>query len=109
MTTIARTIRPRGVTYAATVQLLIAVLFVSVPLIGVIWSADVQAAAEAEAARQGSSAGVLAEHGISFAERGLAIAIPVAVAGIVVVLALLNLAGKRTGESCRGSSCHFSS
>jgi hypothetical protein len=91
--------RPGGVTFAAVLQLLIALAFLSIPFIGFVHGADIQAAAEAEMVRQGFSASVLAEHGLAFDESGFATLMPVAVAVIMAGLALLNLTGRRIGRT----------
>jgi hypothetical protein len=90
--------RPSSVTLAAALQLLIAVAFLSIPLIGAVYGADVQAAAEAAIIRQGLPATVLADNGVRLDEGGAAIVLPVAIALCVAALAVLNLAGKRVGR-----------
>ncbi|MFE3455650.1 hypothetical protein ACFXJ8_42750 [Nonomuraea sp. NPDC059194] len=90
--------RPRTVTVAGVLQLLFALAFLIAPLAGLVYGADVQAAAEAELARQGLSPSVLAENGIHFDEGGYALVVPVTTAVIAAILAWLNLAGKRAGR-----------
>jgi hypothetical protein len=90
--------RPRSVTFAAMLQLLIALAFLSAPIVGFVYGADAQAAAEAEVVRQGFPAAVLAENNIAFDEGGAATVLPVVVALGMTTLALLNMAGKRVGQ-----------
>ncbi|WP_143014919.1 hypothetical protein [Glycomyces harbinensis] len=89
-----RPARPATVT-AAVLHFAIAPAFASIPLVGLLYGADVQAAAEAEAARQGQDPGVLAEAGLSFEEHGVAIWAPFAIAALIALLGGLLLAGKR--------------
>lgn len=89
--------RPRSVVVAAMLQLLVALAFVSVPILGAVYGADVQAAAEAEVVRQGHAADALAKINVRFDESGVATVIPVAIALSLATVALLNLAGKRVG------------
>lgn len=90
--------RPRTVTFAGVLQLLFALAFLIAPVAGLIYGADVQAAAEAELARQGLSPSVLAENNVHFDEGGYALVLPVSTAVIAAILAWLNLAGKRAGR-----------
>ncbi|MFI6601755.1 hypothetical protein ACIBHX_36375 [Nonomuraea sp. NPDC050536] len=79
---------------AATVQLLTVVPFLLGTFVVLTYGAGAERAAEAEVVRQGFPAGILAENGVSFGgSEGLAIVLAL----ILVVLALLNLAGKRIG------------
>ncbi|MFI7709040.1 hypothetical protein [Nonomuraea sp. NPDC049480] len=91
-------IRPRTVTFAGILQLLFALSFLIVPVIGLIYGADVQAAAEAELVRQGLTPAILAQNNLHFDEGGYALVIPVSTAVIAVILAWLNLAGRRVGR-----------
>ncbi|MGW0802589.1 hypothetical protein [Nonomuraea sp. NPDC002799] len=91
-------IRPRAVTLAGILQLLFAAAFLIAPVAGLFFGADVQAAAEAELARQGLSPSLLEQHGLHFDEGGYALVIPVTTAVIAALLAWLNLAGKRAGR-----------
>lgn len=91
-------IRPRTVTVAAVLQFLVAALFLVAPVVGLVFGADVQAAAEAEVERQGLPATVLADNGIMLGEDAAATFFPIAVALSVAVLGWLNLAGKRAGR-----------
>ncbi|NRQ34855.1 hypothetical protein HII36_23915 [Nonomuraea sp. NN258] len=90
--------RTRTVNVAVALQFLFALAYLIVPVAGLIFGADVQAAAEAELAGQGLSPTILADKGIRFDESGTALVIPVATAAIAVLLACLNLAGKRAGR-----------
>ncbi|MFI6577128.1 hypothetical protein ACIBFB_15120 [Nocardiopsis sp. NPDC050513] len=90
--------RPRVVTAAAVLHWAIALAFLSIPLIGLVYGADVQAAAEAETARQGQDPGVLAEHGLAFDETGAALWAPVSIAALVAAVGATVLAGKRFGR-----------
>ncbi|MCD0442229.1 hypothetical protein LO763_01140 [Glycomyces sp. A-F 0318] len=90
-----RTARPAAVAFAAVLHFAIALAFASIPAVGLLYGADVQAAAEAEAARQGRDPGVLAAAGLAFDERGVAIWAPFAIAAAVAALGALLLAGKR--------------
>jgi hypothetical protein len=89
--------RPQRVTIAAITQLLIGLAFLSIPIIGLVYGSDTQAAVDAEVVRQGHDAAVLANNNIHFDENGAAIAVPVVIAVIMAVLAVLNLKGKRSG------------
>ncbi|GAA2378579.1 hypothetical protein GCM10010404_38550 [Nonomuraea africana] len=90
--------RPRTVTFAGSLQLLFALAFLIAPVLGLIYGADVQSAAEAELARQGLSPSVLAENNLHFDEGGYAMVLPVTTAVIAAILAWLTLAGKRVGR-----------
>lgn len=90
--------RPAAVTIAAVLHFAIAIAFASIPLIGLVYGADVQAAAEAEAARQGQDPDLLAANGIVFDEHGVAIWAPFAIAAAIALLGAMILAGKRIGR-----------
>lgn len=94
----ARAGRPRSVTLMVTLQLLIAVAFLSIPLVGYLYGTEVQAAAEAEVARQGLPATILAEHGIRLDESGAATVLPIAAALAIAAMGLINLTGHRVGR-----------
>lgn len=87
--------RPTPVTFAGLLHFLVASAFLSIPLLGLVYGAQVQAAAEAEVARQGAPATVLSDNGLSFAETGVALAIPIAVALGLTALGIAVLAGRR--------------
>ncbi|MEV4891308.1 hypothetical protein AB0K48_18175 [Nonomuraea sp. NPDC055795] len=83
--------------FAGVLQLLYALAFLIAPVAGLVYGADVQAAAEAELIRQGLSPSVLAENNVHFDEGGYALLVPVGTAVVVAVLGALNLAGRRAG------------
>ncbi|MFE0150815.1 hypothetical protein ACFWY5_26940 [Nonomuraea sp. NPDC059007] len=83
--------------YAGVLQLLYALAFLIAPVAGLVYGADVQAAAEAELIRQGLSPSALAENNVHFDEGGYALLVPVGTA-VVAVLGALNLAGRRAGR-----------
>ncbi|GAA1661373.1 hypothetical protein GCM10009830_03160 [Glycomyces endophyticus] len=93
-----RTPRPTAVKLAAAAHFAVALAFASIPLVGLAFGADVQAAAEAEVARQGQEPSVLASNGLSFDEHGVAIWAPFTIAGILAVLGFAALAGSRIGR-----------
>ncbi|THV41465.1 hypothetical protein [Glycomyces buryatensis] len=94
----ATSTRPRSVTIAAVLQFAVALAFAGIPLIGLLYGADVQAAAEAEVIRQGASPGALADVGLSFDEHGIAIWAPFGIAAFVAVTGALTLARCRIGR-----------
>ncbi|GAA2805471.1 hypothetical protein [Crossiella cryophila] len=77
----------------AILQLLIALAFVSIPLVRHRYGPAAQRAAEAELDRQGVPVTVLAANKIRFDAGGHETAVPVTVAAIMTGLAALNLAG----------------
>jgi hypothetical protein len=83
---------------ASLLQLLLAVTFLIMPAIAYRYGARAQAAAEAEVARQGFPAGILAKNKVKFTERGIEAALPAAIALLLVALASLNLAGIEAGR-----------
>lgn len=91
--------RPRTVTLAGVLQLLFALAFLIAPVAGLVYGADVQAAAEAELVRQGLSPSILAANNLHFDEGGYALVVPVTTALIGAILAWLNLAGRRAGRN----------
>jgi hypothetical protein len=84
--------------FAAVLQLLTIVPFLIGSAVVLIYGAHAQAAAEAEVARQGLPAGILASHGVSFGSNTAELPLPIAIAVVLVVLALLNLGGRRIGQ-----------
>ncbi|WP_378736503.1 hypothetical protein [Nocardia brasiliensis] len=86
-------------TAAAFAQLLIALAFVSIPMVRHRYGAAAKAAAEAELSRQGVRTTVLAENNMRFDAGGHETAVPVAVALVMTVLAALNLAGNQWGAT----------
>jgi hypothetical protein len=91
--------RPHSVLFAAGLQLVTAVPFLLSIIVVWRYGADAQAAAVAELSRQGLPASVLADHGISFGSDTAEIPIPAGIIVVLVVLALLNLAGNRVGRT----------
>jgi hypothetical protein len=89
---------PGSVVGAAALQLLTVVPFALGSLVVLVDGAAAQQAAEAEVVRQGLPASILARHGISFGSNTSELPIPIAIGIILVVLALLNLAGFRAGR-----------
>jgi hypothetical protein len=85
--------------FAAVLQLLIAVAFVSIPVVRHRYGAAAKAAAEAELARQGVPATVLTDNGLKFDASGHETAVPASVAAIMIALAVLNLAGNSWGQT----------
>lgn len=78
-------------TLAAVLQLLIALAFVSIPMVRSRYGPRAQAAAEAELACQGVPGTVLADNKLRFDAGGHETAAPVAIASVLVALAALNL------------------
>ncbi|MBG0814567.1 hypothetical protein [Planomonospora sp. ID82291] len=77
----------------ATMQLLVAGAFVSIPLVRHRYGATAMAGAQAELARQGVRTTVLTENGMRFDAGGHETAAPAAVAAVMTALAALNLTG----------------
>jgi hypothetical protein len=90
--------RPGSVTLAVLLQLLLAATFVIMPTLAFLYGARAQAAAEAEVARQGFPADVLARNHVNFGEGAIGLLLAVAIALGLVVLAVLNLAGNPAGR-----------
>ncbi|THV26175.1 hypothetical protein [Glycomyces paridis] len=86
--------RPGVVTAAVALQILLALFLVLQSVAGLMYGADAQAAAEAELADQGYAMSDLPE-GTTFEGGGAAAWAPIVFAALLVVLALLNGAGKR--------------
>lgn len=78
--------------FVATMQLLVAAAFVSIPLVRNRYGAAATAGAEAQLRRQGVPTTVLADNGMRFDAGGHETAAPVAVAAVMTVLAGLGLA-----------------
>jgi hypothetical protein len=95
----AATDRPRAVVLAATLQLLTAVPFVLGTFTVLVFGPRAQAAAEAEAARQGVPPSVLAEHGIRFGDNTAELPLTVAIVLALATLAVLNLNGRPLGRT----------
>jgi hypothetical protein len=79
-------------TLAAATQLLVGVAFVSIPVVRHRFGPAAKAAAVAELRRQNVRPEVLEENKIRFDAGGHETAAPVAVAGVMTVIAALNLA-----------------
>ncbi|GAA3765143.1 hypothetical protein GCM10022225_58990 [Plantactinospora mayteni] len=80
-------------TLAAVMQLLVAVAFVSIPVVRHRFGPVAKAAAEAELRRQNVRPEVLAENKIRFDASGHETAAPVTVAAVMTATAALNLVG----------------
>jgi hypothetical protein len=78
---------------AAVMQLLVAIAFLSIPVVRHRFGPAAKAAAVAELRRQGVRAEVLEENGMRFDAGGHETAAPVAVAAVMTLTAALNLAG----------------
>ncbi|MET7332453.1 hypothetical protein [Nonomuraea sp. NPDC005650] len=85
-------------TFAAALQLLIALGFVSIPLVRHRYGREAGVAAERELERQGVPTRVLKENNLSFDASGHETIVPATVALIMTVLAVLNLAGNHWGQ-----------
>ncbi|GGP07940.1 hypothetical protein LDL08_21240 [Nonomuraea glycinis] len=83
---------------AAVLQVLIALAFVSIPLVRHRYGSDAKRNAEAELTRQGVPVTVLAENKLSFDAGGHETAAPVTVAVVMTILAALNLLGEPWGQ-----------
>jgi hypothetical protein len=90
--------RPGSVTFAAVLQLLLAATFLIMPTLAYLYGTRAQAAAEADVARQGFPADVLARNHINFGEGAVGLVVAVAIAVALVALASLNLAGNPAGR-----------
>ncbi|MCP2327052.1 hypothetical protein HDA40_005559 [Hamadaea flava] len=72
--------RPTAIGIAVVANLLIALAFLTIPLLGLVYGDDVQTAAEQEVVAQGLPVSVLADNELSFRESGVAIVFPVVIA-----------------------------
>jgi len=90
--------RPRSVTFAATLQLLLALTFLISTIVSYLYGPDAQAAAEAQVVSQGYPAAVLTQNNVRFKEGRIQFALPIAIVLALAALALLNLAGNRVGR-----------
>jgi len=84
---------------AATMQLLIALAFLSIPMVRRRYGPAANAAAEAELAVQGVPGTVLKENKLTVDASGHETAAPATVAAVMMVLAGLNLAGNSWGQT----------
>ncbi|MDP9847782.1 hypothetical protein [Streptosporangium lutulentum] len=80
-------------TFVASMQLLVATAFVSIPLVRHRYGATAMASAEAELARQGVRTTVLTENGMRFDAGGHETWAPVSIAGVMAATAVVNLSG----------------
>jgi hypothetical protein len=79
--------------FVAAMQLVVAAAFVSIPLVRAHFGPVATVGAHEELARQGVPASVLAENGMRFDAGGHETVVPVTVASVMAVLAILNFAG----------------
>ncbi|MFC9892839.1 hypothetical protein ACFVMC_04015 [Nocardia sp. NPDC127579] len=86
-------------TLAAIAQILIALAFVSIPLVRHRFGGDAAAAADRELTRQGVRPAVLAENGLRFDAGGHETWAPVSFAALMLIAAALNLAGSEWGQT----------
>jgi hypothetical protein len=77
--------------FVATMQLLVAAAFVSIPLVRNRYGATATVGAHAQLREQGVPTTVLADNGMRFDAGGHETAVPVTVAAVMTVLAGLNL------------------
>ncbi|MEV0298134.1 hypothetical protein [Nocardia sp. NPDC050710] len=85
------------ITAAAIAQILIALAFISIPIVRHRYGKAAEAAAHAELTRQGVRPEVLAENGMRFDAGGHETWAPVGIASVMTALAALNLAGNEGG------------
>jgi hypothetical protein len=85
--------------FAAVPQLLIAIAFLTIPLIRHRFGNVAKDAAEAELIRQGVSPTVLAENKLSFDAGGHETIVPATVAAVMITVAAFNLAGSQWGQT----------
>ncbi|MEU8897732.1 hypothetical protein [Nocardia sp. NPDC048505] len=86
-------------TAAAIAQILIALAFVSIPLVRHRFGGDAKAAADRELTRQGVRPEVLEENGLRFDASGHETWAPVSFALLMLAAAALNLAGSDWGQT----------
>jgi hypothetical protein len=84
--------------FAAVLQLLVALAFVSIPVVRHRYGASAKTNAEAELEHQGVPVAVLAENKISFDASGHETLAPATVAAVMAILAGLNLFGSHWGQ-----------
>lgn len=87
------------ITFAAVLQLLIALAFVSIPVVRHHYGSGASAAAVAELERQGVPVSVLKENKLSFDASGHETWAPVSFALAMTLLAVLNLVGNGWGQT----------
>ncbi|MEU9995843.1 hypothetical protein [Streptomyces sp. NPDC050848] len=84
---------------AAVMQILIALAFVSIPIVRARFGPAATIAADRELDRQGIRPGVLAENDIKFDASGHETWAPVSVAAVMITIAALNFAGSGWGQT----------
>jgi len=84
---------------AGLLQLALASAFVAMGACAWRYGADAQRAAEGEVLRQGYDAELLARHGVNFRERAAELVLPLSIAALLVLLAVLNLRESGIGRS----------
>ncbi|GAA2320061.1 hypothetical protein GCM10009853_092710 [Glycomyces scopariae] len=89
--------RPGAVSAAVWIQILLALFLVAQAVVGFLYGADAQDAAEAELEAQGFSTSDLPD-GFTFEGGGVNAIVMIAFAVLLVVFALLNAAGNRVGR-----------
>ncbi|WP_280432015.1 hypothetical protein [Nocardia brasiliensis] len=89
---------PIPVALAGLLQLLLAAMFVAMLVVYRTAGSRAQRAAEAETARQGVQPEVLGEHGVRLEEDRWGFVVGYAIAAVLTVLAVLNLAGSEIGR-----------
>ncbi|MEV4017747.1 hypothetical protein AB0J35_45385 [Nonomuraea angiospora] len=90
---------PVSVVIASTLQYALAVLFLVLSVLVHTHGERAQRAAEAVVTRQGLPAGVLARHGVKFAESVVELLFPLAICAALATLASLGLAGSGAGRT----------
>jgi hypothetical protein len=90
---------PTMITFAAVLQLLIALAFLSIPLVRHRYGASAKVNAEAELERQGVPIAVLEENKLSFDASGHETIVPALVALVMTTLAVLNLSENHWGQA----------
>ncbi|MFG2642520.1 hypothetical protein ACGFYP_16320 [Streptomyces sp. NPDC048370] len=84
---------------AAVMQILIALAFVSIPIVRARFGPAATIAADRELDRQGIRPGVLAENDIKFDASGHETWAPASVAAVMITIAALNFAGSGWGQT----------
>ncbi|MFD1537003.1 hypothetical protein [Nonomuraea guangzhouensis] len=87
------------IAFAALLQLLIALAFLSIPLVRHLYGPRAKACAEAELNRQGVPVAVLEQNKISFDASGHETIVPATVALVMTIVAVLNLSGSHWGQT----------
>ncbi|GAA1693756.1 hypothetical protein GCM10009830_46920 [Glycomyces endophyticus] len=89
--------RPGSVSFAVWIQILLALFLAAQAVVGYLYGADAQAAAEAELEAQGYTLSDLPD-GFTFEGGGVNAIAMIGFAVVLIVLALLNGAGNRVGR-----------